>query len=112
MAGYLVLPDAYAPGWQAQDEGGMRCPVLRANGLFRAVRLSAGNHTVTFSYFPDSFKLGLYLSFLGAVVWVLIAAYWLWQRFYRERPDTSVAQRVVKNSVTPWPPNCWRAQWT
>ena len=101
MAGYLVLADAYAPGWQAQDEGGNALPVLRANGLFRAVRLSAGNHTVTFSYFPDSFKLGLYLSFLGAVLWVLIAAYWLWQRLYRERPDTSVAQRVVKNSVTP-----------
>ena len=101
QAGYLVLSDAFFPGWRAQDEGGRKLPVLRANAVFRAVALEPGHHTVTFTYFPDSLKLGLYISFLGGVLCLLTAAYWGWRRFYREAAETSVVRRVVKNSVTP-----------
>ncbi|MDP8922282.1 MAG: hypothetical protein M3O34_05315 [Chloroflexota bacterium] len=59
--GYLVLADRYDEGWRALvDE--REAPVLRANGIERAVRLPAGSHVVTFVYDPVSFKVGLVVS--------------------------------------------------
>jgi len=51
-AGYLVLADAYYPGWQATLDG-RAVPVLQADLAFRAVYLpDGGAHTVTFHYVP------------------------------------------------------------
>lgn len=62
--GYLVLGDAWYPGWQAQVDGQ---PVLtrRANLMFRAVYLEAGTHTVEWSYRPSSYLIGLGCSTAG-----------------------------------------------
>lgn len=49
--GLLILHDIYHPAWKAW-RGSEPVPVLRANGLFRAVALPAGEHTVTFSFEP------------------------------------------------------------
>ncbi|MFH1485283.1 MAG: YfhO family protein, partial [Chloroflexota bacterium] len=98
--GYLVLSDTYFPGWRAQVDGQEK-PVLRADHVFRAVRLQEGKHTVTFRYSPDSFKLGLYVSFLSFALLMLGLAYCGWRRFYRETEDMSTARRIVKNSLTP-----------
>ncbi len=56
--GYLVLSDVYYPGWTAtiDDTPGR---ILRANYLFRAVKLPPGRHRVNFSYTPHSFYKGL-----------------------------------------------------
>jgi hypothetical protein len=59
--GYLVLSDAYYPGWQALVDG-LETPIHRANLLFRAVYLPAGQHRVEFIYAPLSFKLGAVIS--------------------------------------------------
>ena len=53
-------------GWSA-DVDGRPAEVLRANGLFRAVRLSAGEHRVRFRYLPWSARAGAVASLLGAV---------------------------------------------
>ncbi len=100
-SGYLVLNDAFFPGWRARDGDGNELEIRRANGNFRAVSLPSGRYTVIFSYFPDSFKLGLYVSFLGVVLSLLTASYWAWRRFYDEGIETSAARRVAKNSITP-----------
>jgi hypothetical protein len=63
--GVLVVLEAFDPGWRATVDGA-EAPVLRANGLFRAVRLSAGRHRVAFAYRPRSAALGAALSLLGA----------------------------------------------
>ena len=55
--GYLALMDTYTPDWQV-DVDGMPAPLMRANGLFRAVHLVAGTHVVTFTYHPSMFYLG------------------------------------------------------
>lgn len=99
--GFLVLTDAYFSGWQAKDQAGNDLPVLKANSLFRAVSLPAGEHTITFSYAPASVRLGFFLSLLGAAAWLFIAGYWTWQQFHLERASVTTIQRVVKNSVTP-----------
>jgi hypothetical protein len=53
--GLLILHDIYHPAWKAW-RGSEPVPVLRANGLFRAVALPAGEHTVTFSFEPLSWS--------------------------------------------------------
>ncbi len=58
---WLVLADSWFPGWEAEVDG-VRRPVLRANGLHRAVRVEPQNRTVTFSYRPGSWRAGLLLS--------------------------------------------------
>jgi len=58
QAGYLILTDAFFPGWQAYLDG-ERTPIYMANGAFRAVLLPPGKHEVVFRYFPFSFLAGL-----------------------------------------------------
>lgn len=49
--GFLILHDIYHPAWRARVD--IRpVPVLRANGLFRAVALPAGEHHVVFTFEP------------------------------------------------------------
>jgi hypothetical protein len=59
--GYVVLVDAYGPGWRATVDG-RDAPVLRANMAFRAVRVDAGRHVVSQVYRPWSVALGLVVS--------------------------------------------------
>ncbi|MFQ5812151.1 MAG: YfhO family protein [Anaerolineae bacterium] len=59
--GYLVLTDAHYPGWRALTDG-QETPIYRADLLFRAVYLPAGQHKVEFIYDPLSFKLGAAIS--------------------------------------------------
>jgi hypothetical protein len=62
--GYAVLADAYAPGWRATLDA-RPVPILRADGLFRAVALPAGDHTVEMEYRPAAVVTGLLLGALG-----------------------------------------------
>jgi hypothetical protein len=64
--GLLVLADLAYPGWIA-EESGRRLPILRADGYFRAVVLTAGAHRVVFRYRPLSFYAGLALTAAAAV---------------------------------------------
>jgi len=59
--GVLILTDTFYPGWNAYVDGS-KSPILRANYLFRAVTLSAGQHHVQFRYEPFSFWLGVVLT--------------------------------------------------
>ncbi|MEO8192009.1 MAG: YfhO family protein [Acidobacteriota bacterium] len=73
-AGILVLTDVAAPGWRAETDG-KPVRILRADGVFRAVALSAGPHRVVFTYRPIAFYAGAALSVV-ALVWILA----LWRR--------------------------------
>jgi O-antigen/teichoic acid export membrane protein len=106
--GWLVLADNYFPGWKAYvrplragEKEEIQVPIYRADGNFRAVHLPGGAHTIRFKYAPRSFQLGLFVSFIAGVVTCLLAANWLWGRFYRESDEDSVVKRVAKNSLTP-----------
>lgn len=46
---YLILSDLFYPGWRAAVDG-EQAPILRVDGLYRAVALSPGAHRVTFEY--------------------------------------------------------------
>jgi membrane protein YfhO len=68
--GYLVVTDAYYPGWRAEVDG-REAKLVRADYALRAVALSAGNHQVVLRYQPMSFAIGVGLS---AVAWLAFAA--------------------------------------
>ncbi len=70
-AGWLVLLDQDFPGWAAEVDGAP-ARVARAFGLFRAVAVPAGLHSVTWRYEPVTFAAGLALA-LAALVTALVA---------------------------------------
>mgnify|MGYP001323177159 FL=1 len=70
--GALVLADAWYPGWQVSIDG-QPAPLLRANYLFRAVLLPAGQHRVQFEFRPASLRTGAAIS-LAAAVFLVSAA--------------------------------------
>ncbi len=64
--GVLVLVEAFDPGWTVTVDGGT-AELLRANVLFRGVRLPGGRHLVRFEYRPWTATVGLLLSVSGAL---------------------------------------------
>ena len=73
--GYLILTDAYYPGWQAAVNG-EAMPVHRANVMFRAVPVPAGSSAVVFSYKPGWLPGVLIVGAAGWGLW-LIATVWI-----------------------------------
>jgi hypothetical protein len=63
----LVLRDSYDPSWRAEVDG-HPAPLLRANGLQRAVALTAGSHVVRFTYRPAAFLAGLSCSVAALMI--------------------------------------------
>jgi hypothetical protein len=79
-AGYLVLADAYYPGWQAEVDD-VTTRIYRADYAFRAIYLPEGSHVVRFHYTPTWFDLGLRLSVMGLVLTVGVPfGLWLGRR--------------------------------
>jgi uncharacterized membrane protein YfhO len=60
-AGFLVLSEAYYPGWRAYVDG-TETPVYRTNFVSRGMPVPAGSHTVVLEFSPRSFVLGAWLS--------------------------------------------------
>ena len=77
--GYLSLLDTYSPDWVVEVDGAST-PLMRANGLFRAVHLTRGQHMVTFTYRPRAMYIGAAIS--GATLLALVA----WCALDRRRP--------------------------
>lgn len=105
---WLVLADAYFPGWKAylhagpDADAGVEAPVLRANGSLRAVPLPAGfDGEVRFVYSPLSVRVGLFFSFLSVILSFMLLLWWGWGRYRRPDPSASEAVVVAKNIVVP-----------
>ena len=60
-AAYVVLVDAWTPGWTARVDG-REAAVHRANVAFRAIAVPAGRHAVELRYRAPGLALGLALS--------------------------------------------------
>jgi hypothetical protein len=72
-AGYLVVTEANAPGWQAEIDG-RPVAVRTANMIFRAVAVPEGAHTVVMRYRPAPVAWGLGLSAVTAIAAGAMAA--------------------------------------
>jgi hypothetical protein len=64
--GFLVLRDAFAPGWSCRSHTDfgrwVSRPVLRANRVMRGVALPAGRHELVFRYRPQTLFWGGLIS--------------------------------------------------
>ncbi|MBN1120392.1 MAG: YfhO family protein [Anaerolineae bacterium] len=71
MAGWLLLRDTYYPGWDAYVDD-VYVETKLANGVFRAVEVPEGTHTVDFEYQPGSVRLGWMISGAAIYAWGIV----------------------------------------
>ncbi|HZY44436.1 MAG TPA: YfhO family protein, partial [Anaerolineae bacterium] len=71
-ATYLVLSDVYYPGWIASIDD-RATEIYPANFSFQAIEVSSGSHHIVLQFDPVSWKVGLSISLLTALVLV----FWL-----------------------------------
>lgn len=64
----LPLSEPASPGWYAETSTGMRLPLIDINGLQRGLVLPPGDWNVRLVYSPYSFRLGLFVSLMGATI--------------------------------------------
>jgi hypothetical protein len=72
--GYLVIADVWYPGWRGWVDG-ISTPVLRADYLFKALAIPAGEHEIVLSYRPWTSLAGAIVSglaWLGLVALFMI----------------------------------------
>jgi hypothetical protein len=71
--GLLRVSGRHARGWSAEIDG-EPVTVLRADGVFRAVVVPPGEHTVTFSYANPDERTGVRVALAGLVLAVILLA--------------------------------------
>jgi hypothetical protein len=71
--GYLLLRDAWFPGWRAFVDG-QPVEIERAFTYFRAVRLPAGAHQVEMRYEPQSLAVGAAITGAALIATAVAAA--------------------------------------
>ena len=91
QGGYLVLLDSFSDGWHATVDG-RPAVIVRANGLFRAVRLASGAHLVEFRYRPMALLVGSIVSAGGLAVTIVLFA-WPALRLFGTRPVVSLRRQ-------------------
>jgi hypothetical protein len=72
--GYLLLKDAWYPGWRAWVDG-QPTTIERANTYFRALFVRGGAHTVELRFEPDTVRWG---AFISGVLVCLYGSAWVW----------------------------------
>jgi uncharacterized membrane protein YfhO len=70
-AGIVVLADVYYPGWELTIDG-MPAPIYRVNGFMRGAAVPAQSHRLVFTYAPQSFRIGGFVSVAGVALLVCL----------------------------------------
>ena len=70
QASFLIASEPYDPGWRAYLDG-KSVPLLRADGILRAVLVPSGTHEVELRYEPLSMRLGIAISITTALLWIV-----------------------------------------
>jgi hypothetical protein len=69
--GLLILSDVYYPAWKAYVDG-ESVPLYRADHLFRAVPIPAGEHTVELRYESWPLRVGVAISIVTSLAFVAL----------------------------------------
>ncbi len=76
---YLVLKQAWYPGWRATVDG-KRVPIFRADLALQAVPVPAGQHEVVVDYQPGSVIVGTVVSLAAALALIILVGIGAWRR--------------------------------
>ncbi|MDF1515770.1 MAG: hypothetical protein P1S60_18330, partial [Anaerolineae bacterium] len=90
VSGFILLSDAWYPGWEALliptaggELGTVRgVPVLRANLMFRAVPVPAGEWALEIKYHPRYLWLGSVISVVSVMLFAFYIYYWKRKKWY------------------------------
>lgn len=84
--GWVVLTDAWYPGWEATVEG-RDAEIVTANYAFRAVKVEAGEQTISMQFRPGSWVVGRLVSIISVLgAGVGFMALWVAGRRGRKEP--------------------------
>lgn len=72
--GFLVLLDTYFPGWSVKVDGKPK-RIYRANYFYRAVKLGPGSHSIKFSFEPEGYQTGKWISGITLVLLVIVSSF-------------------------------------
>jgi len=75
----LFLSDTFSSGWDGKIDG-KYAPVYRANYAFRVIPVPAGTHIVSFTYLPQSYKIGATISSASICALALLGVYLFFQK--------------------------------
>ncbi|MBD3616864.1 MAG: YfhO family protein [Gracilimonas sp.] len=79
--GFLVLSEIYYPaGWIAELNG-EEIPIYKTNYLLRGMEIPAGEHDLELRFEPQSWKIGVLLSWISLFAQILIAGLWCFTWF-------------------------------
>jgi tetratricopeptide (TPR) repeat protein len=92
--GFLVLSDAYYPGWKCYVDGKEE-KIYKAYAFLRAVYIKKGRHRVEFIYAPFSYKIGKIITITTLIISAVILLI-----FYRKPEKKSEHQDKYKNEKT------------
>ena len=69
--GLLMVMIPYEDGWEARVDGN-KAPIVRTNYGFQGVYLTAGSHSVSFTYHCPLFREGAAVTLAGCLIFVLL----------------------------------------
>jgi hypothetical protein len=75
-AGYAVLLDEWTQGWSATVDG-TSAPIERADVVFRAVPLAAGEHRIELRYRTPGLRTGVAIGFFAWLAFFVLVVVWL-----------------------------------
>lgn len=99
--GFLVLSDAYYPGWKCYVDGREE-KIYRAYTFLRAVFLKKGYHEVQFIYAPLSYKIGKSITILFSFITLLLALSFRKRKKARESKMVDEGSFPVRKQKPAW----------
>lgn len=76
---FLVFADSYNKGWKLQRNSNPE-KIYEANLALRGIVVPSGKNTFVMEFFPDSLKIGLYLSAISVTAYFFILLYGLMRK--------------------------------
>jgi hypothetical protein len=85
---FVVVADAWAPGWTAHIDG-RPAPITLVDAALRGVALPGGAHVLEMTYLPPGWSAGRILAGFGWLAWAVLGAWALvkWWRLAAPRLD-------------------------
>ena len=87
-ASYLVFSKNYYPGWKAKIDG-HEADLDQVNLTMIGLAVPAGQHRVEVYYSADIYKVGLLVSVLGSIIFLILIYPKKFKAFQRVKIDTS-----------------------